>query len=216
MRNLLFSGGIFHPFAETSDCVEQQLERLGISSHIVGVRDGFARLREESFDLVTINALSWSMTQSEKYQPFRSEYAFSPSVADQAALTSHLDRGGGLLGLHTAAICFDTWPQWIDILGTGWAWGQSHHPMPDYITVEAGGETFDIWDELYCDLTLGASTKILANGRVAGVEMQQPVLTAKDRAVYLALGHDMTATGNPDYARLLAKAAQIALGQMED
>ncbi len=215
MKNLMLSGGIFHPFAETSHCIAGYLDRLGIHSEIVGVQDGFDRLQSEVFDLVTINALSWSMTQDDKYLPFRDEFAFSPTATDRAAFETHLAGGGGLLGLHTAAICFDSWPEWPSILGVGWVWGQSHHPMPNYVRIEGHGEAFDIWDELYCDLTLDPDTQVLATGTVAGVSTSQPVLTTKGRSVYLALGHDMTATGNHNYEQLLANAVKIALGQRE-
>jgi hypothetical protein len=213
MRNLILSGGIYHPFAETSACVADHLGALGIRSDVESVADGFERLGRESFDLVTVNALAWSMTQAGKYQPFRARYAFDPSPQDREALCAHAERGGGILGLHTAAICFDTWPQWASLLPAHWVWGQSHHPVPGYMSVEGCGEAFTVWDELYCDLVVPPDAQILARAHSPEVETPQPVLIARGRSVYLALGHDLTAVLNTGFQALLAQAASIATGK---
>ena len=211
MRNLILSGGIFHPFAETSAAVAGHLQDLGVRSEIAGVAEGLARLRSERFDLVTVNALAWTMTQADKYDPFRDEFAFSPSVSDRAALTSHIDHGGGLLGLHTAPICFDTWPEWGEMLGAAWVWGRSHHPPLGDVSVEAGEDSFEIRDELYCSLSIAEGAEVLATARIDGVDEAQPVLIGSDRSTYLSLGHDLTATSNPGYQHLLHRAARRAL-----
>ncbi len=216
MKNLILSGGIFHPFAETSASIAGHLEDLGVTSTVVDVRAGFEALENERFDLVTVNALSWSMTQAEKYQPYRADYAFAPSDVQRQALHRHIAEGGGLLGLHTAAICFDTWAEWPDILGVGWIWGRSHHPPPGYVTVSGADGDFDVWDELYCDMDLAPDTQVLATGRTAGIDDAQPILTVTGRSAYLALGHDLTATANAGYRRLLHRAAVLALGREKD
>ena len=213
MKNLLLSGGIFHPFAETSASIAGHLESLGVTSVIREVPAGLETLRSESFDLVTVNALSWSMTQADKYAPFRAEYAFDPSEDDRQAMERHMDGGGGLLGLHTAAICFDGWAQWPQMLGIGWIWGQSHHPPLGTVTVTDASGEFEVWGELYCDMTMASGSEVLATGRADGVDEAQPVFTRKGRSAYLALGHDFKATANPGYRRLLLEAAQCALGR---
>ena len=213
-RNLLLSGGIYHPFAETSAVVAEILAPLGVESTVSPVREGLARLADEGFDLLTINALAFSMTQAEKYAPLRDGFAFTASAADRAAIEGHLARGGGLLGLHTAAICFDGWEGWPGILGAGWVWGRSHHPVPEYVTVQ-GAAGFTLWDELYCDLALDPEAEVLATATSETVAEPQPVLTRKGRAVYLALGHDLTGVSTPGYAGLLERAARLALGRNE-
>jgi len=213
VRNLILSGGIYHPFAETSASIAGHLDAIGIASEIVDVDAGLTRLAAERFDLLTVNALAFSMTQAEKYVPLRDAHAFSPSEAQRAALRAHLERGGGLLGLHTAAICFDTWPDWPNLLGVGWVWGRSHHPAPDYLTVTSGGDRFTVWDELYCDLEIGPDCTVLATATVDGIDQPQPVMTARRGAAYLALGHDLTATANPGYVGLIKQAAGLALNR---
>ncbi|RVT81773.1 hypothetical protein DXV76_18940 [Rhodobacteraceae bacterium CCMM004] len=211
-RALVLSGGVYHPFAETSAAVAGHLRALGIAADIVSVRDGFARLASERVDLVVVNALAFSMTQAEKYAPLRAAHAFTPSDADKAALTAHMDRGGALLGLHTAAICFDGWDGWGEMLGASWVWGTSHHaPMPEYVMV--GDAT--LWDELYCDVALAEGTRVLATATSASAPEPQPVLTVRGRAAWLALGHDLTSVVQPAYARLLSRAVDAVLPRQE-
>jgi hypothetical protein len=210
-RNLILSGGIYHPFAETSAAIAAHLAPLGITSDICSVAEGLERLLHQDFDLVTVNALAFSMTQAEKYAPLRAEHGFEISASAQAALGAHVAAGRGLLGLHTAPICFDTWPGWADLLGVEWVWGQSGHPMPDYLLVTQNGTTRRIWDELYGGLRLHPEAPVLATARLASGGAEQPVLTVRGPAVYLALGHDMTAVGTDEYAELLKLAVGKAL-----
>lgn len=211
-RNLILSGGIYHPFAETSAAIASTLGDQGIASEIMPVREGLARLGEASFDLLTVNAIAFTMTQAEKYAPLRARHAFAPSEANRAAIRAHLNRGGGLLGLHTAAICFDGWEEWPALLGAGWVWGRSHHPMPEYVAV-GGDAPFTVWDELYCDMALAPGTEVLATATSESISEPQPILTRNGRSVYLALGHDLTACLNDGYRRLLSRAARLALDE---
>ena len=214
VRNLLLSGGIYHPFAETSGAIRDALSADGIESSVMPVREGLARLAEDRFDLLTVNALAFSMTQAEKYAPLRARHAFVASAADRAAIREHMAGSGGLLGIHTAAICFDGWAEWPEILGAGWVWGQSRPPIPEYVTVEGSGG-FTLWYQLYCGLDLAPGTEVLARATSESVPEPQPVLTRKERAVYLALGHDLTGVLADGYARMLRRAARLALGQDE-
>ncbi|OAN76395.1 hypothetical protein A8B78_02610 [Jannaschia sp. EhC01] len=207
LHNLMLSGGISHPFDQTSPRIAAHLGSLGIESEILSVREGLARLDTARFDMLTINALAFTMTQHEKYAPQRATYAFAINEAEKAAIRTHLDRGGKLLGLHTAAICFDDWPEWRDLLGIAWQWGVSHHPPPCPMRVHAE-PPFDTVDELYCNMTLASGAQVLATATCDGVDDPQPILVHHGNAAYLALGHDAAAVGSPGYLRLLTQAAR--------
>ena len=122
-------GGIYHPFAETAAAIKRCLSGVGVETETTDDIDtGFVRLAEGGFDLLTVHCLRWSMTQHAKYAPFRKQYEYLMRQSARDAILDHLARGGGLLGIHTAGISFDDWPEWRDVLGAAWRWGQSYHP----------------------------------------------------------------------------------------
>ncbi|ABD55187.1 ThuA domain-containing protein [Jannaschia sp. CCS1] len=206
-RSLILSGGILHPFDQTSDLIAQHLTLLGIRSEILPVREGLARLGQTSFDLLAVNALAFTMTQHEKYASRRATHSFAISKDEKTAIRSHVQAGGKLLGLHTAAICFDDWPEWRDLLGVAWKWGVSHHPPPCPVRV-ADTPPFDTVDELYCDMSVHPDAEVLLTGTCDGVAEPQPILIRFGNAAYLALGHDKDAVQDPGYVRLLKRATR--------
>src|SRR5579883_830327 len=128
-RNLILTGGIGHPFDDAAPALRDILAEAGIASDITSdLEAGIAELGHGAYPLVTVYALRWRMEGSEKYAPHRAAWAFSLSAAARRSLSSHVAAGGGLLGLHTASICFDDWPEWRDLLGAAWQWGRSFHP----------------------------------------------------------------------------------------
>ena len=77
-KNLIITGGIFHPFSETSDTLSKILNSLGYDSEItLDVEEGIKHIND--FDLVTFNALRWRMLNHEKYIPYLDEWQFSIS-----------------------------------------------------------------------------------------------------------------------------------------
>ena len=59
-KNLIISGGIFHPFSETSETLSEILDNLGYESEITSdVEEGIKNIN--NFDLITFNALRWKM-----------------------------------------------------------------------------------------------------------------------------------------------------------
>jgi|AntAceMinimDraft_12_1070368.scaffolds.fasta_scaffold04072_6 hypothetical protein len=214
LTNLVLSGGIFHPFDETSARIAAHLETLGLKSEILPVREGLARLKTARFDLLIVNALAFTMTQHEKYASLRASHAHAITEVEKTTIHAHMATGGMLLGLHTAAICFDDWPEWNDYLGVTWRWGTSHHPPPCPVHVTAD-TPFDTVDELYCDMTLAPSAEVLATATCDTIPTPQPVLVRHGNATYLALGHDGPACNNPGYLRLLTQAAQSLMSPRE-
>ena len=225
-KNLIIKGGIYHPFDETSEALADLLAPLGIESEItLDIEGALADL--SGYDLVTMNCLRWRMIQHEKYIPFRDEWAMELSETARQSLKNHVQGGGGLLGLHTASICFDTWPEWRDLLGAMWQWGKSHHPEigdinvsvdPDAHVLVNGLEDFELFDEIYhhLDAAPGAVPMLSAEAE----EGPQPLLFAHEagqgRSVYSSLGHDAVSMRHPTHSRLLQRAACWALGGSDD
>ena len=221
-RNLILVGGIFHDFEASAGALTKVLEPLGIESRIEPDLDaGVASLAEQPVDLVTVNALRWPM-MGEKYDPYRGTEAYSPPPATRAALQSHLEKGGALLGLHTASICFSDWPEWGALLGGHWEWGTSWHPQPESVTVTPNSQArlghlpaFHVQDELYTDLRVSPSAEVLAHGRSRSIPTPQPIIwsqkVGQGRVIYDALGHDSASLSNPAHAQWIRASVAWAL-----
>ena len=207
-RLILYSDGYNHPFARSSEALAGIARGLGLDVAITAdLADALAQLRQGR-DVLGINALRWSMTQFERYAADRPHWAGSLSSADLAAMTSHVSRGGGLLALHTAVICWDNQPGWLDLLGGGWNWDRSYHPPLGAITVQpapAFAAPFETIDEVYHNLDPAADCEIIAAADAG--EGPQPVVWRRQhglgRIVVDALGHDERSLGAAGHVAIL-------------
>jgi hypothetical protein len=204
--------------------IAELLELDGITSTITdNVEEGIAE--GASFDMITINLLRWRMI-GERFDAEREAGAMSLSPRGQDGLVEHLARGRGILAMHTAAISFDDWPEWGEIVGARWNWHQSSHPppRPSVVHVRAGAHPivagvadFEVVDEIYSFLDYHDVDPLMTSPR-RGIE--QPLLWARavggGRVVYDALGHDQRSIGEPSHARIIRGAAAWALaGEVE-
>ena len=222
-RNLIISGGIFHDFTGTSRKLASLLAPLGVESIISDDPEaGLADLAAGGWGMVTVNALRWPMA-GEKYDPWRDDWAFSLSAAGREALSAFVEQGGGLLGLHTAAICFSDWHGWGSLLGGAWRWGHSWHPAVAEVAVQptaagaaAGFAPFTVVDERYSDLALTDNIEILL---VADDEAGSPQPLAwrhrvgTGRVACDLLGHDPVSLAEPAHACALRSLAGWVLGR---
>jgi type 1 glutamine amidotransferase len=228
MRNLILTGGPRHPFATSAPALAALLAEQGIDSAVAeDIESGLAALGSGGYALVTVYALRWSMTQHEKYTPDRPRFQFFLSPRGRRAIVEHLNGGGGLLGLHTASICFDDWPEWRDVLGGAWVWGRSGHPPYGPVRVRLdrrehvllrGLDEFEVQDEVYGGLDIVPNVTPLAHARAASGTWQ-PILwehrVGAGRVVYDALGHDAASLQQSVHRRLVTRAALWALGRDE-
>ena len=228
-RNLVLTGGHTHSFPVAAPALAALLAETGIESSIEDdIERGLRAVTEDGPDLLTVYALRWSMRGSDKYAPFRERWAFELSNAGQEAIRQHLSRGRGLLALHTAIICFDTWTAWPEILGGAWVWGRSNHPPYGELDVRpaAVGHAlvrdlpgFTLDDEAYGDLALAPDVQPLMYARARGTGWR-PALWGHDRwtgrVVVDTLGHDAGAFEHPVHGRIVKRAAAWALGRSDD
>lgn len=223
MRNLILTGGPYHPFEQTSRYLASLLGDGGIECETTeDVETGLSRL--ESFDLLTLNLLHFRMLHERFEQPEREAWARSLSPEAQSAMVEHLGRGRGIIAMHTASVCFDDWPEWGEILGARWDWERSSHnaePRPSKITVcpashpiVRGLSDFEVTDEIYTFLDYRPGLTPLLTAARKGEE--QPLLWARDveggRVVYDALGHDVASLSQPTHREIVTRAARWALG----
>lgn len=222
VRHIVVVGGIYHDFAGSAAALAQAIEPLGVETAIV--RDAEAALSQldrSNWDLLTIDALLFTMTQHEKYEPLRAQHAFELSAAGKDSLERFVREGGSLLGLHTASICFDGWEQWASILGAGWIWGRSSHPPVGRVRVEravdgddivADAPAFEVLDEVYRGLQVAPEAEPLLHARAEGDDRFHPVMWrhryGKGRVIYDALGHGPDTILEPTHLGILKRAVQ--------
>jgi len=222
VRQLILVGGIFHDFNSTSEALRIVLDDFGFATGIEeDIERGLTSLDNSPVDLLTINALRWEM-QGKKYDPYRDEWAMQLSLRGQKAIENHLARGGALLALHTASICFSNWQGWKDILGGVWSWGESWHPAPEPVSVAPTSHalvsdipSFLVTDELYSNLKLLDGNQVLSYGTSESQRSKQPLIWLREygggRIVYDSLGHDCFSLEQTEHAEILRRAVKWAL-----
>jgi type 1 glutamine amidotransferase len=224
-NNVILSGGHTHSFPTSAPALAALLAERGIESVVEMDPDAaIERVAETQPALLTVYALRWTMQQGDKYAPHRERWGFSLSSDAQAEVEAHLERGGGVLALHTAIICFDDWAGWAAILGGRWVWGRSSHPPYGRVEVRpdepnhpllAGLPAFSLDDEAYGDLDLDPAVRPLMHVRAAGGTWHPGLWTHVSRNGRVAvdtLGHDAGAFAHPVHRRIVARAALWAIG----
>jgi type 1 glutamine amidotransferase len=222
MRAVVLSGGLTHDFPATTDCLCELLVEQGLDPEVhTDVDDALHALHGAA--LLVVNALRWTMTGEttpERYRMQAATEGASPSNGARAALALHLRDGGGLLGMHTASICFDDWPEWGETLGGAWVWGTSNHPpLGPQVRVQVaathplvdGLDDFTILDEVYGGLARHTDTDGLLLAPQPGTDdPQHPLLWARDhgggRVVYDALGHHPPSYEVPEHREIVRRA----------
>ena len=180
--------------------------------------------RPSEWDLVTVNALRWSMP-ADRHRPLRDEWAFTLDAGEAEAVERYVRDGGGLLACHTAVICFDARrrgaPVW-ERRGTGTARRTRRSALPRCRSPRraaptrspAGTDDFSTVDEIYGFLDLEPDVTPLLTSRHGDVD--HPVLWAREvgrgRVVTDLLGHDAAAMAQPDHARILRRATAWLTG----
>jgi len=238
-RLLVLTGGpdYAHDFSATSAAL---VELLGASGHDVELADhpddAADRLGRGDHDALVVNALRWRML-GDRYDEWRTEWGYSTPLATRRTIDGYVAAGGGLVGVHTASVCFDDWPEWRDVLGGAWSWGRSSHPAPAPVrpAVVASHPVVDglggrsgrseaadradelaLVDEVYGDLDLAEGIEVLVTALRHAADEPQPVVWAHrhgdGRVVYDAFGHDVTSLCVPAHVRLLQQAAAWVIG----
>ncbi len=220
-RNVIVSGGIFHAFDATSAALADVLAGVDVESDITeDVEAAFAAIARGEYDLLTVNALRWRMLDHDKYIPYRQQWAMEVSPAGRRAVEAFVRGGGALLGLHTAVICFDTWPAWGQLLGGHWVWGRSHHPPAGRVRVDplehelsADLAPLQLHDEIYHDLCIEAGVEpVLQAPTDAGPQtLMWRHRPGDGRAVTDTLGHDAASVRQPVHAELLRRSVRWLL-----
>jgi len=236
----IYTGGISHPFEQAAPALGTILDHVGFTARVSYELDEvLGWLKADPDALLVIYALRWSMTQDEKYAPHRARWSLMLPDSAREAIARHVLDGAGLMGVHTASICFDDWPEWRDVLGGAWRWGRTWHPTLGPVQVRLdqthciarGLPDFSLNDEVYSDLDFAPGIEIAAHAQAqCRTESQreeasratgsQPALWmhryGRGRVVCDSLGHDAASLAHPVHSRLLQRAALWACGRSRE
>ncbi|MFB9310833.1 hypothetical protein BJY17_003351 [Agromyces hippuratus] len=131
-----------------------------------------------------------------------------------AVLGSAIDRGIGILAVHTAAASLHDYPAFERALGARWVRDRSWHPPIGEAAVHIVGnhaiaeglEDFTVFDERYTDFRLDDVIEPIAEHEHDGI--RHPLVWAREfgrsRLVYDALGHDARSYDSAGHRALLA------------
>ena len=225
-RAVILSGGPTHDFPALSGHLAHLLAEVGLVTTITTEPEQVPALLLGA-DLLVVNALRWRM-QAERYAQLRAALAYSPSHNFRSALTAFVSNGGGLIGMHTASICFDDWPGWARLLGARWDWSGSSHPpcadntvqlRPDRHPIVAGlPPRFDTNDEIYGFLDLEPDVEALALGHHGDAD--HPLLWARPvgrgRVVHNSLGHHLPSYEPAEMQTIVRRSALWCLRADDD
>lgn len=202
----------WHPFEQTSACLAELLTEQGFNVEITGDVDArMAELSTQHPDLLVVNVGDPALNS-----PDAPEHGAEARGRD--GLLSYLDRGGSLLGMHTASTSFRGVPEWKQILGGIWVRGQSFHPDytrfhvtlgPDAEGITAGLRGFDVEDEAYTHLdyadTNSVLTETVTESEKVPLAWCRTYGSAHARVVYDALGHDTASYDSVGHRALLQR-----------
>lgn len=224
-NNLILTGGWAHDFASSSSVLADVLAPVATST-IVDDMDGATNaLDGGKFDVLTVYACWFTMTDSRYTDEQRAQWARTTSDGFRNAVGRHLRAGGGLCVLHTGILCFTDWDEWPKLVGGDWTWGRSWHPAPAQMRAEktdhAGGhpivdgiDRIDVFDERYCEIDARADSTVLMSSD--GPEGRFPTVWVCEetggRRAYSSLGHDRVTLTEPTHARLLRRLVVWAGG----
>ncbi|PVE94656.1 ThuA domain-containing protein [Microbacterium sp. TPD7012] len=211
----------WHAYSETSPLLAELARAAGFSPRIETGADGALRRLDDGVRLLVINAgdpegpdsVDPTGTRTPATEP---EEPVASLAEGDAALASALDRGIGILAMHSAAASLRDYPSYERALGGRWVRGRSWHPDfgeahvrldPEH-PLAAGLRDFAVDDERYTDLRLDAEIDRLASHEHDG--LPYPLVWTRDlgrsRVVYDALGHDPRSYASAGHRELLARA----------
>ncbi|OGJ90815.1 MAG: hypothetical protein A2350_07215 [Candidatus Raymondbacteria bacterium RifOxyB12_full_50_8] len=221
MKNLILSGGGAHDFRETSIILSTILEKVGITSEIDEDLKILDKKQLMEFDLITLNCMKFALTKEKNSRYYDEWFPSSYCLLSDAAKNNLIDFFAierGLLGLHTATICFDNWDEFSEILGARWVWGASSHaPVQNHTmiikdkahAITKGLEDFVMYDELYMYSKMCSPFTTLVEADWE--KRRHPIMWVKSyknaRICYNALGHEEKSFQNRGFQTLIQRSA---------
>jgi type 1 glutamine amidotransferase len=189
----------WHPFPDTSAALAGVAASAGFD---VAVLDDVASALAAPADLLLLNVGRPAEADERE------------DAAIRAALLAALERGTGILAMHSTVMSFPAVAEWEAIAGGVWVEGVSMHPPYGAAHVRISDTThpvtadvsdFTLRDERYTDLRVDPGVHVLAVHAHGG--RTHPLVWARGRRVMVdALGHDAASYDSEPHRTLLIRA----------
>lgn len=225
MRAVILSGSgrtadPWHPYAETSAELAAIAREAGFDVEIVlGPVEGLAVLGDD-VRVVIVNAGDPDGPMPDSPMPADAPDPGppAPELVTQAAarLDAALERGLGVLAVHSAASTLRELPVYSAAIGARCVEGESWHPpigdarvhLVGHHPIREGLDDFTVLDERYTGMPLTGVIEPIAEHEEAGI--RHPLVWARElgrsRLVYSGLGHDAGSYDSPEHRELLHRA----------
>ncbi len=208
MKLLVVTGGQ-HPYEESTPVLERFLQRGG---HEVDVVDDTGILASDglaSYDVLVFNTLR------------RNETTLTES--ERVGMTQFIGGGKGFVCIHISGALPDAWPEYHDVTGGGWVFGQSTHPPYGQFRVNVadpahpcadGIEDFTTNDELYTQIDWRGGNHVFLTAELDGEShpMAWTRSYGNGRVFATTLGHNGLSFETPQFQRLILNGLGWANG----
>ena len=208
MKLLVVTGGQ-HPYEQSTPVLEEFLKKAG---HDVEVTEDAGVLTSGSLsgcDSLVFNTLRRNETRL--------------TLDERTAMTQFVGSGKGFVCIHISGALDDSWPEYHDVTGGGWIFGQSTHPPYGQFGVAVSDAThscaegitdFVTNDELYTKIGWRSGNHVFLTAELDGVihPMAWTRPYGKGRVFATALGHNGLSFETPQFQRLVLNGVSWAGG----
>ncbi|MGR0220724.1 ThuA domain-containing protein [Agromyces sp. ZXT2-6] len=218
MRAMILSGAgryadPWHPYPDTSARLAALVAEAGYDVEVREDVDAALATLGDDLTLLVVNAGDPDGPDAEGVAPAAD--AASPAV-DETALETAIDRGLGILAMHSAASSLRDYAAYHRAVGGRWeddvSWhppfGETHVHLVGNHAIREGLADFTVEDERYTALRLHDVIEPIAEHDEGG--FRHPLAWAREfgrsRLVYDALGHDTRSYDSAEHRALIARA----------
>lgn len=205
----------WHPFARTSALLAELLTSQGFMTTVEDDLDE-AMTRLNGVSLLVVNAGDpWrnAAPSSAPHVP-GPQFAAPPEAIE--GFRQALQRGVGILAMHTAPATMRDYPDWAPTVGAIWLPGLSTHPPADEVTITvcdsrlAANDTIRVFDERYCRLQQVGQSETVATHTVDGTTHPTAWLrkVGRSRIAVDLLGHDERSYESEGHRALIISLAR--------
>ncbi|MEI5584681.1 MULTISPECIES: ThuA domain-containing protein [unclassified Agromyces] len=220
MRAIILSGAgryadPWHPYPETTARLASIVGEAGFEVEVRDDVDAALAALGDDVRLLVVNAGDPTVPSPEGAAPGPPSAA---GAVDGTALEAAIDRGIGILAMHSSASSLRDHPAFHRAIGGRWEDGISWHPpfgearvhLIGNHPVRDGLADFTLEDERYTGLRLHDVIEPIAEHEEGG--FRHPLVWARElgrsRLVYDALGHDTRSYDSAEHRALIARAIE--------